>query len=95
MSLTLWQARYETRFENNWIHDDGAHDIAHLRRVWMSAQRIMAGTQADPLVVLTACYFHDVVNLPKTTLSVTRHPPMPPVKRSAFYNRISSIFLRN
>ncbi|MBW1212717.1 phosphohydrolase [Pantoea allii] len=65
MSLTLWQARYETWFENNWIHDDGAHDIAHLRRVWMSAQRIMTGTQADPLVVLTACYFHDVVNLPK------------------------------
>lgn len=65
MSLTLWQARYETWFANNWIHDDGAHDIAHLRRVWMSAQRIMTGTNADPLVVLTACYFHDVVNLPK------------------------------
>ena len=25
----------------------------------------MQGTEADPLVVLTACYFHDVVNLPK------------------------------
>ncbi len=65
MSLTLWQSRYESWFQANWIHDDGAHDIAHLRRVWMSAQRIMNGTSADPLVVLTACYFHDVVNLPK------------------------------
>ncbi|MBE5251401.1 phosphohydrolase [Mixta mediterraneensis] len=65
MSLTLWQSRFESWFQLNWIHDDGAHDIAHLRRVWMSAQRIMAGSEANPLVVLTACYFQDVVNLPK------------------------------
>lgn len=65
MSLTLWQSRFE-----NWLHtsppqDDKAHDIAHFRRVWKTAQHIMQGTEADPLVVLTACYFHDVVNLPK------------------------------
>jgi uncharacterized protein len=81
MSLTLWQSRYESWFQANWIHDDGAHDIAHLRRVWMSAQRIMNGTPADPLVVLTACYFHDVVNL-----------PMPRRKPSAFCSRTFSIF---
>lgn len=65
MSLTLWQTRYESWFQINWVHDDKAHDIAHLRRVWMSAQRIMAECEVQPLVVLTACYFHDVVNLPK------------------------------
>ncbi|MDZ7278048.1 phosphohydrolase [Pantoea eucrina] len=65
MSLIRWQQRYENWLQLNWQHDDKAHDIAHLRRVWMTAQRIMQGSQADPHVVLTACYFHDVVNLPK------------------------------
>lgn len=65
MSLTLWQSRFESWFQLNWVHDDKAHDIAHLRRVWLSAQRIMADSEANPLVVLTACYFHDVVNLAK------------------------------
>lgn len=65
MSLTLWQSRFENWLQTNWVHGDKAHDIAHLRRVWMSAQRIMQGSDANPLVVLTACYFHDVVNLAK------------------------------
>ena len=65
MSLTLWQSRFESWLQTNWVHGDKAHDIAHLRRVWMSAQRIMQGSNANPLVVLTACYFHDVVNLAK------------------------------
>lgn len=65
MSLTLWQSRFENWLHLRWPQDDKAHDIAHLRRVWQSAQRIMQGTEADPLVVVTACYFHDVVNLPK------------------------------
>lgn len=65
MSITRWQQRYENWLQQNWLHDDKAHDIAHLRRVWMSATRIMQHSAADPMVVLTACYFHDVVNLPK------------------------------
>lgn len=65
MFLTLWQSRFENWLHATWPQDDKAHDIAHLRRVWQSAQRIMQGTEADPLVVMTACYFHDVVNLPK------------------------------
>ena len=65
MSLTRWQQRYENWLQQNWLHDDKAHDVAHLRRVWMSATRIMQHSAADPMVVLTACYFHDVVNLPK------------------------------
>ncbi|MGQ3904314.1 phosphohydrolase [Mixta calida] len=65
MSLTLWQSRFENWLHASWPQDDKAHDIAHFRRVWKTAQHIMQGTEADPLVVLTACYFHDVVNLPK------------------------------
>ena len=65
MSLTLWQSRFENWLHASWPQDDKAHDIAHLRRVWQSAQRIMQGTDANPLVVIAACYFHDVVNLPK------------------------------
>jgi len=46
--------------------DDGAHDMNHLHRVWRNARQLMAGhPEADALVVLTACYLHDLVNLPK------------------------------
>lgn len=47
-------------------HDDGAHDIHHLHRVWQAAQTLLdAHPQADALVVMAACYLHDLVNLPK------------------------------
>ncbi|MEN5015143.1 phosphohydrolase [Erwinia sp. Eh17-17] len=65
MTLTHWQSRFEHWLHETWQHDDKAHDVAHLKRVWQSAQRIMTGTEADALVVLTGCYFHDIVNLPK------------------------------
>jgi uncharacterized protein len=46
--------------------DDGAHDANHLERVRRNAESIMAGyPQADRLVVLAACYLHDLVNVPK------------------------------
>lgn len=46
--------------------DDGAHDISHLHRVWRNAQALLATyPQADALVVMAACYLHDLVNLPK------------------------------
>ena len=46
--------------------DDGAHDANHLERVWRNAQLLLDHTpQADTLVVLAACYLHDLVNLPK------------------------------
>ncbi|MTD25553.1 phosphohydrolase [Erwinia sorbitola] len=65
MTLSDWQSRFEHWLHETWQHDDKAHDVAHLTRVWQSAQRIMAGTEADELVVLAGCYFHDIVNLPK------------------------------
>lgn len=46
--------------------DDGAHDINHLHRVWRNAGALLPlHPEADPLVVMTACYLHDLVNLPK------------------------------
>lgn len=45
---------------------DGAHDLEHLRRVWRSARTLLeAHPEADRLVVLAACFLHDLVNLPK------------------------------
>jgi uncharacterized protein len=45
---------------------DGAHDASHLDRVWRNAQAISSDyPEADVLVVLAACYLHDLVNLPK------------------------------
>ena len=65
MELAQWQHRFERWLDENHFTDDAAHDIAHFRRVWMTAQTIMADGDCDPLVVLTACYFHDIVSLPK------------------------------
>lgn len=46
--------------------NDGAHDASHLERVWRNAQALLAHhPEADTLVVLAACYLHDLVNLPK------------------------------
>lgn len=65
MPIAYWQARFEEYLHGNWSQDDKAHDVAHFHRVWKTAQRIMAGTEASRLVVLAASYFHDIVNLPK------------------------------
>lgn len=46
--------------------DDGAHDLNHLHRVWKTAQILLEDyPAADRLIVLAACYLHDLVNLPK------------------------------
>lgn len=65
MELAQWQHRFESWLHENHTIDDAAHDISHFRRVWMTAQKIMARQAVDPLVILTACYFHDIVSLPK------------------------------
>ncbi|WP_368542433.1 phosphohydrolase [Enterobacter soli] len=65
MELAQWQQRFEAWMAQHHATDDAAHDISHFRRVWMTAQKIAAEEAVDPLVVLTACYFHDIVSLPK------------------------------
>jgi HD superfamily phosphodiesterase len=65
--LTRWQGRFERRLETLPVARDGAHDIGHCRRVWQLAKRIAADADqdVDPLVLLAAAYFHDVVSVTK------------------------------
>lgn len=46
---------------------DGAHDLGHLRRVWLNAQRIAAATieTVDLETLCAAAFLHDLVNYPK------------------------------
>lgn len=45
---------------------DAAHDSNHLHRVWRNASQLLEDyPEADALVVMAACYLHDLVNLPK------------------------------
>ncbi|MBL1147602.1 MAG: HD domain-containing protein [Pseudomonadota bacterium] len=63
-----WQQIFE-----NWWHDnaadDAAHDLGHFRRVYKIALHIATqeSEKSDPLVLLAAAYFHDVVNPPKNS----------------------------
>jgi uncharacterized protein len=64
--LTGWQPRL-LAIAGAQPHSDGAHDLNHLHRVWANARSLMqaSAADADPLVVMAACYLHDLVNLPK------------------------------
>ncbi|MDY0419646.1 phosphohydrolase [Enterobacter sp. 170198] len=87
MELARWQHSFERWLEENHTTDDTAHDISHFRRVWMTAQKIMAHQAADPLVVLTACYFHDIVSLPKNHPERSRSSQLAARKTSAILRR--------
>lgn len=65
MNLIDWQHRFEQWISQHFDHGDAAHDISHFSRVWKTAQTLMQDEQADALVVLTACYFHDIVSFAK------------------------------
>ncbi len=65
--LLFWLQQLENWLEQHHTETDGAHDIAHFRRVWKTAKTLnqMEGAQADELVLLAAAYLHDIVSLPK------------------------------
>ncbi|WP_342324715.1 phosphohydrolase [Kosakonia sp. BYX6] len=65
MNLLDWQQRFDRWITQHFNQADAAHDVSHFRRVWKTAQTLMAGQQVDALVVLTACYFHDIVSFAK------------------------------
>jgi uncharacterized protein len=63
--LASWQPRLAALAAGA-AGSDGAHDANHLNRVWRNAQALLASHPgADQLVVMAACYLHDLVNLPK------------------------------
>lgn len=67
MQVEEWQAELERWLEQHHNADDGAHDIAHFRRVWRTARELnqTEGGLADERVLLAAAYLHDIVSLPK------------------------------
>ncbi|MBI1171887.1 HD domain-containing protein [bacterium] len=61
-------ASYEAAVLGHWGgQSDGAHDLGHLRRVWTNCRRIAADEPADLEVLEAAAFFHDLVNLPRTS----------------------------
>jgi uncharacterized protein len=63
--LAQWQPRLAALAAGA-AGSDGAHDASHLERVWRNAQALLAShPEANTLVVMAACYLHDLVNLPK------------------------------
>lgn len=65
MDLYQWQQRFEAWLSEHHSQGDAAHDISHFRRVWATAQQLAEESDADRLVILIACYFHDIVSLAK------------------------------
>lgn len=65
MELVDWQQRFESWLIGHHSQEDSAHDISHFRRVWATAQQLAKDTDVDRLVILTACYFHDIISLAK------------------------------
>jgi uncharacterized protein len=67
-TLEAWETRYIRYLAQQYRSTDAAHDIGHFRRVWQHALKINAGegNTANNLVLLTAAYFHDFINLPKS-----------------------------
>lgn len=67
-TLTSAQSRYEAEVARQWAAHpaDGAHDLGHLRRVWARARLIAMDEPCDLQILLAACFFHDLVNLPKS-----------------------------
>jgi uncharacterized protein len=65
--LEAWRLRFANLAAECAAGDlDGAHDANHLDRVWRNARALLdQHPEADVLVVLAACYLHDLVNLPK------------------------------
>ncbi len=62
-NLEDWKNKFEDYLNANPL-DDGSHDLSHFKRVWRLANNLSSDNE-DKLVILAACYFHDIVNYPK------------------------------
>jgi len=65
--LEHWERRFAGYFGTGPDKVDGSHDLGHFQRVWKAARAINWEEEnpADPLILLAAAYFHDLVSLPK------------------------------
>jgi uncharacterized protein len=69
--LSFWISKLEEYLIDHQT-DDGSHDINHFRRVWFLADKFIhqinsSKFEIDKLVVLAACYLHDIVSYPKSS----------------------------
>jgi uncharacterized protein len=60
-----WETHFATFMETQLATADGAHDMAHIRRVVATAKRLAAQESADTAVVIPAAWLHDCVAVPK------------------------------
>ncbi len=58
-----WKSIFE-KYLSNITFKDSSHDLFHFKRVW-SLAKSFSSKETDQLVVLAACYFHDIVSYPK------------------------------
>lgn len=65
MDLQYWQTQFETWLQSHHQEQDAAHDVHHFRRVWATSRQLSEGMNVEGLVILAACYFHDIISLPK------------------------------
>lgn len=64
--LDRWETQFAQYLQAHADNSDGAHDLGHFRRVWRTASGLLhEHEEADPLIVLAAAYFHDIISLPK------------------------------
>ncbi len=80
-ALKLWEQRFVEYLQAHET-DDYSHDLSHFQRVWRTAQQLIAeeSRKVNQLVVLTACYFHDIVTLPKNHPDRSKTSQMAAVK---------------
>ncbi|MFC0267831.1 HD domain-containing protein [Kushneria aurantia] len=64
MDIEAWEQELRS-FTSKHLVQDEAHDVYHTIRVAEAAKIILDEEGGDPFVVITACYFHDCVSLPK------------------------------
>jgi len=66
-TLISWEDRFTQYLLSHLDTTDGSHDLHHFKRVWHTAAAINEQEEhpADPLILLTAAYFHDIISLPK------------------------------
>lgn len=67
MSSSHWEAVFEAEIFKVASVDDPAHDILHFRRVVKMAKLLADSEQAKLEVVIPAAWFHDYVNVEKSS----------------------------
>ena len=65
--LSVWEPRFESFLARRLAGADPGHDLAHVRRVVVTARRLAEDEDADLQVVLPAAWLHDCVTVPKSS----------------------------